>query len=91
MSEKLLRQIQVHLFFFFFLFFPLFFPCLFLIAVSSSEKGLSGEKDLKELHDMLKKVDQFGKSGKDIDSALSQLDAKRETLFRFCGGLGLFG
>jgi hypothetical protein len=43
-------------------------------------QGMSGEKDLKELHDFLKKQEGFGKSAKEVDAALSQLDPKRKLM-----------
>ncbi len=42
-------------------------------------QGLSGnEKDIKELHEFLKKQDNLGKSPKDLDVAICQLDPKGE-------------
>lgn len=39
------------------------------------QAGSSG-KDLKDLHEYLKKADHLGKSAKEVDQGLMQLDAK---------------
>jgi hypothetical protein len=54
-------------------------------------QALSGsEKDVKELQEHFKKLESFGKSPKDLDAGIAQLDPKGERathvwLWRVCG------
>lgn len=44
------------------------------------QAGSSNAKDLKDLHDHLKKLESLGRNGKEVDTGLMQLDPKEHTL-----------